>query len=111
MDASDAVVELGRADEIDAAEVAARDLLAGFPHQPDGRDRLSMICEARGETQKAAEAYRKVIEFIRQHPEAHPPGFEDPFVTLVDRLDPPSSRYAGGRPALATAAQTGPLPP
>jgi sigma54-dependent transcription regulator len=41
---------------------------------------------------KAAEAYREVIEFIRQHPDAHPPGFEDPFVTLVDRLDPPQAR-------------------
>jgi hypothetical protein len=51
-----------------------------------------MVYGARGENQKAAESYRKVIEFIRQHPDAHPPGFEDPFVTLVDRLDPPQPR-------------------
>jgi tetratricopeptide (TPR) repeat protein len=81
-----------RSAKLDAAEVAARDLLARFPDQPDGWDRLGMVYEARGENQKAAEAYRKVIEFIRQHPEAHPPGFEDPFVTLVDRLDPPQPR-------------------
>jgi hypothetical protein len=47
------------------AEVAARDLLARFPDQPDGWDRLGMVYEARGENQKAAEAYRKVIEYIR----------------------------------------------
>ena len=39
-----------------AAEVAARDLLARFPDQPDGWDRLGMVYEARGEKQKAAEA-------------------------------------------------------
>jgi len=89
MDASDAVVDLVRSAKLDAAEVAARDLLARFPDQPDGWDRLGMVYEARGENQKAAHSYRKVIEFIRQHPDAHPPGFEDPFVTLVDRLDPP----------------------
>lgn len=92
MDASDAVVDLVRSAKLDAAEVAARDLLARFPDQPDGWDRLGMVYEARGENQKAAESYRKVIEFIRQRPDAHPPGFEDPFVTLVDRLDPPPAR-------------------
>jgi hypothetical protein len=29
-----------------------------------------------------------VIEFIRQHPDAHPPGFEDPFVTLLAQYGP-----------------------
>jgi predicted TPR repeat methyltransferase len=92
MDASDAIVDLVRSAKLDAAEVAARDLLARFPKQPDGWDRLGMVYEVRGENQKAAEACRKVIEFIRQHPDAHPPRFEDPFVTLVDRLDRPQPR-------------------
>jgi hypothetical protein len=48
-------------------KVAARDLLARFPDQPDGWDRLGMAYEARGENQKAADSYRKVIELIRQH--------------------------------------------
>jgi hypothetical protein len=43
----------------------ARDLLARFPDQPDGWDRLGMVYEARGENRKAAESYRKVIAFIR----------------------------------------------
>ena len=81
-----------------------------------------MVYEARGENQKAAESYRKVIEFIRQHPDAHPPGFEDPFVTLVDRLDPPHGqtvivaaplalRQGADHPTLAAGDQTGLLPP
>jgi predicted Zn-dependent protease len=65
MDASDAVVDLVRSAKLDAAEVAARDLLARFPDQPDGWDRLGMVYEARGENRKAAESYRKVIAFIR----------------------------------------------
>ena len=73
MDASDAVVDLVRSAKLDAAEVAARDLLARFPDQPDGWDRLGMVYEDRGENQKAADSYRKVIEFIRQHPDAYPP--------------------------------------
>jgi hypothetical protein len=32
-----------------------------------------------------------VSNFVRQHPDDDPLGLEDPFVTLVDRLDPPSS--------------------
>jgi hypothetical protein len=44
------VVNLVRSAKLDAAEVAARDLLARFPDQPDGWDRLGMVYEARGET-------------------------------------------------------------
>ena len=75
----------GREDRIDLPERAHRAL-------DDLAEIRALVYEARGENQKAAESYRKVIEFIRQHPDAHPPGFEDPFVTLVDRLDPPQAR-------------------
>ena len=64
-------LDIGHSEVVLVVEVAARDLLARFPDQPDGWDRLGMVYEARGENQKAAEAYRKVIEFIRQHPDAH----------------------------------------
>jgi hypothetical protein len=61
MDASDAVVDLVRSAKLDAAEVAARDLLARFPDQPDGWDRLGMVYEARVENQKAAEGQAQVF--------------------------------------------------
>jgi hypothetical protein len=60
-----------------------------FPDVHDGYDRLGMVYEARGENRQAAECYRKVIAFIREHPDDYDPNFEDVFVKLVDRLDPP----------------------
>jgi tetratricopeptide (TPR) repeat protein len=88
--ASNAVVDLVHAGRLDEAEQAARDLLVQYPEVHDGYDRLGMVYQARGENQKAADSYRKVIAFIREHPDNYDPGFEDPFVKLVDRLDPPA---------------------
>jgi len=50
-----------------------------------------MVYEARGENRQAADCYRKVIAFIREHPDDHEPGFEDVFIKLVNRLDPPTA--------------------
>jgi tetratricopeptide (TPR) repeat protein len=86
--ASNAVVDLIHAGELDAAEHAAHDLLACFPDVHDGYDRLGMICEARGDHRRAADYYRKAIDVIRQHPDEYDPDFEATFQRLVDRLDP-----------------------
>ena len=86
--ASNAVVDLIHAGELDAAEHAAHDLLARFPDVHDGYDRLGMICEARGDHRRAADYYRKAIDVIRQHPDEYAPDFEATFQRLVDRLDP-----------------------
>ena len=67
--ASNAVVDLVRAAKLDEAEAAAH--------------------EARGDSRQAADCYRKVIAFIRDHPDDYEPSFEEVFVKLVDRLDPP----------------------
>jgi tetratricopeptide (TPR) repeat protein len=89
--ASNAAAELVRAGKLDEAEQAARDLLVLFPEVHDGHHSLGMIYEARGDKQKAADCYRKVIAFIKEHPDDYEPGFEDVFVKLVDRLDPPTA--------------------
>ena len=89
--ASNAAAELVRAGKLDEAEQAARDLLLLFPDVHDGYDRLGMVYEARGENRQAADCYRKVIAFIREHPDDYEPGFEEVFVKLVDRLDPPTA--------------------
>lgn len=89
--ASNAVVDLVRAAKLDEAEAAARDLLRRFPDVHDGWDRLGMVHEARGDSRQAADCYRKVIAFIRDHPDDYEPGFEEVFVRLVDRLDPPTA--------------------
>jgi tetratricopeptide (TPR) repeat protein len=87
--ASNAAADLVRAGKLDEAEQAARDLLVRFPEVHDGYDRLGMVHEARGENRQAADCYRKVIEFIREHPDHYDPGFDDMFTKLVNRLDPP----------------------
>ena len=90
--ASNAAAELVRAGKLDQAEQAARDLLVRFPDVHDGYDRLGMVYEARGDNRQAADCYRKVITFIREHPDDYEPGFKDVFVKLVNRLDPPAAK-------------------
>ena len=89
MDASNAVVDLVHLGKLNEAEGAARDLLARFPDEPDGWNRLGMVHEARGENGPAAECYRNVLDVIRRNPGDYDPEFEQKFVTLIDRLDPP----------------------
>lgn len=89
MDASNAAVELVRAGKLDEAEAAARDLLARFPDEPDGWDRLGMVHEARGENGQAADCYRKVLDVIRQRPDDYDAAFDEKFVNLIAKLDPP----------------------
>jgi hypothetical protein len=56
-----------------------------------------MVHEARGESQKAADSYRKVIEFIHQHPDAHPPGLRGPLLIGSTRCRPDSDRRGTAR--------------
>jgi tetratricopeptide (TPR) repeat protein len=86
-EASNAVVDMVQAGNLDAAEQAAHDLLARFPDVHDGYDRLGMVCEARGDHRQAADYYRKAINLIRNHPEAYDPAFEAVFQKLIDRLE------------------------
>ena len=86
---SNAAVDLVNAGKFDEAEKIARDLLQRFPEVHDGWDRLGMVHEARGETARAADCYRKVIDVIGQHPDAYDPEFAAVYTELVDRLTAP----------------------
>ena len=92
--ASNAVVDMVQAGNLDAAEQAAHDLLARFPDVHDGYDRLGMVCEARGDHHQAADYYRKAINVIRDHPDAYDPEFEAVFEKLIDRLEPKADAAA-----------------
>jgi tetratricopeptide (TPR) repeat protein len=89
--ASNAVVDLIKAGKLDDAEKGAQDLLARFPEVHDGYDRLAMVYQARGDTEKAAYYYRKVIDFIRENPDLYDPGFEEVFRKELVRLNPASA--------------------
>jgi tetratricopeptide (TPR) repeat protein len=93
-EASNAVVDMVQAGNLDAAEQAARDLLARFPDVHDGYDRLGMVCEARGDHRQAADYYREAINVIRSHPDAYDPEFEAVFQKLIDRLEPKADAAA-----------------
>ena len=86
--ASNAAAALVRAAKLDEAERAAQDLLERFPDVHDGWDRLGMVYEARGDNKKAADCYRKVIDFIRAHPGDYDEGFDEVFLKLVEKLEP-----------------------
>jgi hypothetical protein len=43
----------------------------------------------RGENRQAADCYRKVIAFVREHPDDYHPGFEDRSIEPPEK--PPSS--------------------
>lgn len=88
---SNAVVDLVHEGKFDQAEAAARELLQRYPEVHDGYDRLGMVYEARGDKKQAADCYRKVIEFVRQHPEQYDPDFEKIFQGWVAELDPPAA--------------------
>ncbi len=93
-EASNAVVDMIQAGNLDAAEQVAHDLLAHFPDVHDGYDRLGMVCEARGDHRQAADYYRKAINVIRNHPDNYDPGFEAVFQKLIDRLEPKADATA-----------------
>jgi len=88
---SNTVVDLVQEGKLDQAETAARELLVRYPEVHEGYDRLGMVYEARGEPRQAADCYRKVIEFLRAHPEQCDPEFSTVFERLVLKLDPPNA--------------------
>ena len=89
--ASNAVLTLIGAGKLDEAEAAARDLLVRYPQVPDGWDRLGMVHEARGKNLEAADCYRKIIDFIRQHADDFDAVTVDDYAARIAKLDPPAA--------------------
>jgi len=64
---SNSVNDLIRENKLNEAEAVSRRLLAEYPDQIDGLNRLAMVYEARGENRKAAEYYLKAANFAKSH--------------------------------------------
>ena len=65
---SNSIVDLIKQNRLDEAEDVSRELLADYPDQVDGLNRLAMVYEARGEKSKAADYYRKAADFAESNP-------------------------------------------
>ena len=87
-EASNAVLALVREGKLAEAEAAARHLLEHYPEVPDGWDRLGMVHEKRGENREAADCYRKLLAFVREHPYDFDASIIDDTIARIDRLDP-----------------------
>jgi tetratricopeptide (TPR) repeat protein len=74
---SNSVVDLIEEGRLEEAENVCHQLLARYPDQIDGTERLAEVHEAKGEKKKAAEYYRKAAEFAQKSP-----GFDQ---ELIDR--------------------------
>jgi Tfp pilus assembly protein PilF len=83
--ASNAVIDLVHAGQLDEAERSARELLERYPEVLDGHERLGMVYEARGDHARAADCYRLCVEFIRAHPGNFDPQYEQ---FLLSKIDP-----------------------
>jgi tetratricopeptide (TPR) repeat protein len=90
--ASLALIDAGTYDE---AERAAHDVLARFPAVHDGYECLGRLHQAKGDHQRAAECYRKAIEFARAEPHLYDPHFIDHFQGLIDHLETRVTTAAG----------------
>jgi tetratricopeptide (TPR) repeat protein len=91
MDASNAAVELVHSGKLDKAEAAARDLLARFPDEHDGWERLGMVHEKRDQNREAADCYRRMLDVIGCRPDDYDPEMVAHFTALIAKLDPPAS--------------------
>lgn len=65
---SNSVMDLIKEDRLDEAEAVSRRLLAEYPDQIDGLERLAQVHEARGENRKAVEYYHKAADFAKSMP-------------------------------------------
>ena len=98
-EASNSVLDLIRAGKLDEAEAAAHDLLVRYPEVPvmrrhaghDGWDRLGMVREQRGDKRQAADCYRRVLDFIREHADDFDAVTIDDYAPRVAKLDPPNA--------------------
>jgi|SRR5580658_5583595 tetratricopeptide (TPR) repeat protein len=93
--AANAALALIDAGTYDEAERAAHDVLARFPAVHDGYECLGRLHQAKGDHHRAAECYRKVIEFARAEPHFYDPHFIEHFQDLIDHLETRVTTAAG----------------
>ena len=86
--ASNSVIDLIYAGQLDEAENVAHRLLEDYPEVIDGHERLAMIYEARGDQRKATEHYRLALRIIDEHSGDYDPEIRAHYVHKLNTLDP-----------------------
>ena len=83
---SNSVVSLVGEGRFDEADAACEQLRTRYPEVHDWLMRKAMVCEARGETERAIEYCERTIAWMDAHPEDFDPESREPFYEDIERL-------------------------
>ena len=96
---SNSVVRLVGEGRLDEADAACEELRTRYPEVVDWLMRKAMVCEARGETERAIEYFERTLAWMDAHPEHFGPESREPFCEgdYNQRLTatPPAGRRGG----------------
>ena len=93
---SNSVVDLINDGRLDEAENACKKLKREFPDVIDWIERTGALHEARGETDKAVDYYRRCLQYIDDHPDYFEEASKDWYRRSIKRLE------SNGKPESAT---------
>ncbi len=83
---SNSVGRLVREGRLDEADVACKQLRTRYPETHDWLMRKAMVCEARGEVERAIEYCERTIAWMDAHPADFDPESREPFRDDIKRL-------------------------
>ena len=84
---SNSVVDLINEGRLDEAEDACKQLKREFPDVIDWIERTGALHEARGETDKAVDYYRRCLQYIDDHPDYFEEASKDWYHRSIKRLE------------------------
>jgi len=84
---SNSVLDLIDEGRLDEAEDACRQLKREFPDVIDWIERTGAVHEARGESDKAVEYYRRCLQYIDDHPDYFEEASKDWYRRSIKRLE------------------------
>ena len=83
---SNSVVRLVDEGRLDEADAACEQLRTQYPEVHDWLMRKAMVCEARGETERAIEYLKRTLAWMDVHPENFGPESREPFREDIERI-------------------------
>ena len=83
---SNSVVRLVDEGRLDEADAACEELRTRYPEVVDWLMRKAMVCEARGETERAIEYFERTLAWMDAHPEHFDRESREPFYEDIERL-------------------------